>query len=106
LRVLEHGRELARREPPVERDSDRPDLPRREQQLDDLGRRAVQIRDPRLRACARGEERLRETIRALVELRVRQLTVAVQEGDVIRPLARPLADDVRNAEVVAAPHPS
>ena len=78
-RVGEDRRQLRRREPPVERHEHRADLAAGEQQLEHLGRRAAEVGDARAGAHAAREQRLREPVRALVELRVRELALAVAQ---------------------------
>ena len=79
LRVRHHRGQLGRRQPPVQRHEHRAGLARREQQLDHLGRRAVEVGDARAGAHAARAQRLREPVRALVEVSVDELPLAVAE---------------------------
>ena len=99
LCVCQHRAELRWREPPVERHEHCADLARGEQQLDDLRGGAVEIRDARPGPGAVREQRLREPVRALVEMRVRDLALTVPERHGLRALRRVATDDVRDAHV-------
>ena len=99
-RVGDDGRQLGRRQAPVQRHGDGPDLAHRDQQLDHLRRTAVQVRDPRPRARAGGQKRLGQPVRALVELRVGERAIAMSDRDGVRTRRSVLADDVRDPELV------
>ncbi len=89
-RVGDDRLELRRRQAPVERDGDGPDLAGGEQQLDDLGRGAVEVGDAVPGADAGGEQRLSQPARALVELGVGQ-RARRRSGSPPRPVDSPRA---------------